>query len=188
MASAPRRPMRPAVRTSGGNKSVGTGIAISAVLLAGAVGAVLYTNSQPPIGADSHATDEPAKKKKPAESAPEGPPRRVTTDIFTKEAVVVPGGSFELVLSSDKKGQIEFEILPKDGPVDIAMIRVRTTDVVTQEELAELRSKFQRYEPGRPVVLRGEVLAGEVEYCSVANPGPKPVSVTATGRTITSAP
>jgi hypothetical protein len=180
--------MRPVVRASGGNKSVGTGIAISAVLLAGAIGAVLYTNSQPPIGAEPHPAEEPAKKRKPQDSAPEGPPRRVTTDIFTKEAQVVPGGSFELVLSSDKKGQIEFEILPKDGPVDIAMIRVRTADQVTKEELAELRSKFQRYEPGRPAVLRGDVLAGEVEYCSVANPGAKPVSVTATGRTITVAP
>jgi hypothetical protein len=167
---------------------VGTGIAISAVLLAGAVGAVLYTNSQPPIGAEPHSTDEPARKKKPPETPADAAPRRVSTDIFTKEAVVVPGGSFELVLSSDKKGQIEFEILPKDGSVDIAMIRVKTADAVTKEELAELRSRFQRYEPGRPAVLRGDVLPGEVEYCSVANPGPKPVSVTATGRTITGSP
>ena len=97
---------------------------------------------------------------------------------------MVPNGSFELVLSSDKKGQIEFEILPKDGAVDIAMIRVQSPDAVTPAEQAELRRKFKRYEAGGPYILREHVLPGEVQYCSIANPGPRAVAVTATGRTI----
>ena len=185
MALPARRPMRPVARPGGGGRNVGMGIAISAVLLAGAAGAVLYTNSQPPIGAETRPAEETPRKKKPVEPAKDGPPRRVTTDIFTKEASVVPNGSFELVLSSDKKGQIEFEILPKDGAVDIAMIRVKSADAVSPSDLAELRSKFQRYEAGRPAILRADVLAGEIQYCSIANPGPRNVNVTATGRTIT---
>jgi hypothetical protein len=178
--------MRPVARPGGGGRNVGMGIAISAVLLAAAAGAVLYTNSQPPIGSEAKAAEESPRKKKPAEPAT---PKKVVTDIFTKkDESVVPNGSFELVLSSDKKGQIEFEIFPKDGAVDIAMIRVKSADAVTPAELAELRGKFQRYEAGRPAILRADVLPGEIQYCSVANPGPRPVSVTATGRTIATTP
>jgi hypothetical protein len=177
--------MRPAIRPGGGGGNVAAGIAISAVLLALAAGAVLYSRSQDPVNAEPRPAEESPRKKKSSDPPQEAAPKRVITDIFTKEASVVPNGSFELVLSSDKKGQIEFEILPKDGPVDIAMIRVKTADAITPSEQAELRSKFKRYEAGGPHILRERVLPGEVQYCSIANPGPRPVAVTATGRTIT---
>jgi hypothetical protein len=177
--------MRPSIRPGGGGGNVAAGIAVSAVLLAAAAGAVLYSRSQDPVTPESHSAEEPPKKRKPADSAREAAPKRAFTDIFTKEASVVPNGSFDLVLSSDKKGQIEFEILPKDGPVDIAMIRVKTADAISPAEQAELRGKFKRYEAGSPHILREPVLPGEVQYCSIANPGPRPVAVTATGRTIT---
>jgi len=184
----PGRPGRHPVRSSGGGKSVGTGIAISAVLLAAAVGAVLYTNSQPPIGTESRSGDEPPKKKKekPAPPAPDTPGRRLTTDIFSKDETIAPKSILTLVLSSDKKGQIEFEILPKDGAIDASMVRVKSGDAISEGEQATLREKLQRFEAGKPAVLRAEVLAGEVQYCQVSNPGDKPVQVTATGRTITS--
>jgi hypothetical protein len=163
---------------------VAAGIAISAVLLAAAAGAVLYTRSQDPIGASSKAEGDPAPKRKPPAPPADAPGSRTVTDRFTKEATVVPSGSYDLVLSSDRKGQIEFEIVVKDGPVDIAMIHVRTADAISPDEQAELRRQFKRYEAGGPYVLRAGVQAGEVEYCQIANPGPRPVAVTATGRTI----